>query len=132
VSHFREVQTEITDPDILAEALANTEFKLKTGPEARVVRGWNGIQQAAEIVVTAPTFTQLDIGFYRAAEGQPFQVVADWSMALIDPDRFLATVRQHYAEIAAMRKAQVDRWRNFTRTVLPDGSIVLEAVRTRL
>jgi hypothetical protein len=132
MSHFREIDTQLTDAQVLREAVERLPYPIKTGPAATYVDGWNGIRCRAEIVLRVEGRSQpLDIGFARPSEGEPYQIVADWSMAWVDPQAFHAELRRAYAEIAAVKRATADKWTNFKRTVLPDGSIVIEAERLR-
>lgn len=125
MSHFTRVRTEITDRDLLLEALRHMSLTVR---ENAPVRGWDG--QTTEADLVAVQDSGFDIGFVRPSEGEPYQIVADW-MGAGDQDEFTRQVKREYAAAGATRAAEQAGWRNIRRRYTDDGEIEILAERTR-
>lgn len=95
MSHFTRVKTQITDLDVLKRSLADLEYACAEGA---VVRGYQGKQEKAELVVRPGG--DYDIGFVREADGA-YALIADWwgvhqAIGLKEP-AFIGPVMQRYA-----------------------------------
>ena len=96
MSHFVKIRTEIREKAQLVEALRDLHYQFQEG-ENLLVRGYQGNQERAEIVVNAGE--NYDIGFQRQAGA--YAVVADWEGvergSPIRKESFIQQVNRQYA-----------------------------------
>jgi hypothetical protein len=101
VSCFVRIATRLTDLDTIREAVPQIGYRVVEGTE---VRGWSEQTTSAELVIG--TDADYDIGAVRG-EGGGYDFVADWSMARVDQQEFVARLAQRYSYLrvtAAARK----------------------------
>ncbi len=119
MSHFTRVQTKLRDLTLLARALRDLGYQPSVGDVS--VRGWNGIKQAADLVV--PMSNRYDFGFKR--EGDDLQLVADLWGFREDPTELLGRIAQRYAYHICLEQALAQGFQVVGSEEQPDGSIRL-------
>lgn len=118
MSHFTRVRTQLRDLDTVRRALEDLGFEVA---EEATVRGYNGQQEKADLVVQ--TGSDYNLGFRR--EGQNVVMVADFWGLRIDRAGFLNRVAQRYAYLTVLDQAETQGWQSVTEEVQEDGSIRL-------
>lgn len=93
VSHFTKIKTQIVETEFLLKALAKCGWKFRQGDTT--VRGWQGANTRAEIVIDVPG-TSHQIGFSK--NGPTYEIVADWyTIKSTNEADFVKTLTQAYA-----------------------------------
>lgn len=116
MSHFTRVRTEMTDRHLVIEALEEMGHQIQEGGR---VRGWNGQQETADLVVRQSN--GYDIGLRQTPSGS-FEVVADW-MGAGDQEAFTRRLRQEYAAAAAIAQVRSQGFTDVRRKRTEDGEI---------
>ncbi|MBI3267533.1 MAG: DUF1257 domain-containing protein [Planctomycetes bacterium] len=101
MSHFSTLATRLTDEAALRAAFEQLGYKVR--PKATRVRGWSDQETHADFVVNAGG--EYDVGAVRTKHGT-FELVADWTMARIDRDKFVGQVSQAYSRILVTQTAK--------------------------
>lgn len=100
MSHITEVETHIKDLVCLKETLQELgyTFAETTAQQKVKVRGWNGVEQEADMVIH--TKSSYDVGVHLKADGT-YEFIADWwgveSHAGFTQEEFTQKVLQKYS-----------------------------------
>ena len=98
MSHISRIRTQITDLELLLQALKDLGYQPETG-EKLTVAG------TAEVDVKVPMRMSFDIGFKKT--WNYYSIIADWwGVRGITQKEFTEKVSQRYAYCAAMQKLQ--------------------------
>lgn len=124
MSHFTRVKVRVRNREQLVQALRSLGHKVEENAD---VRGWRGNRTRADVVVRMSG--DYDVGFVRAAKGEDYQAVADWSMAQIDQQSFINSVQQEYALAGAEAAAKKSGWTNLKRERQADGTVIITGRR---
>ncbi len=121
MSHFTNIQTELTDRDLLIKALRSLGHKPEVG--RLMARGYLGAETPVEIRIHTKN-RGYDIGFRK--RGSAYIIVADWyGVADFKQTHFVQELTQHYAYHATSDKLQAQGFAIATQEIEEDGRIHL-------
>ncbi|MBE7382651.1 MAG: DUF1257 domain-containing protein [Leptolyngbya sp. SIO1E4] len=127
MSHFSQIRTKIRNLSSLEAALTDVGVDWKPG--SSVVRGYQGQEETAAIVVEQPN--GYDIGFKLNPETKEYELIADlqyWQQPL-SVDGFLNQVSQRYAFHAVVEATAQAGFQVSEQQASEDGSIRLVVQR---
>lgn len=127
MSHFSQIRTKIRSLSSLQAALTDLGADWKQGPSP--VRGYQGQQEVAEVVIEQPN--GYDIGFRLNSETKDYELVADlqyWQQPL-SVDGFLNQVNQRYAFHTVMAATAQEGFQVAEHETTADGAIRLVVQR---
>jgi hypothetical protein len=94
MSHYTVIATQLMNKEILLKVLANMGFKTEEGQLE--LKGYQGKRTPVEIRVIMSA--GYDLGFRRAKETSPYQMVADWwGVRGVKRDAFIQQLHHQYA-----------------------------------
>lgn len=120
MSHFSRIKTQLTDKDLLLQALKALGFTTEEGPLS--LQGFGGQHTLVEILVRLPQ--SFPIGFRK--RDAFFEIVADWSgVRGIQAEEFTQRLLQQYAYLAARQKLEAQGFTLVEEQVAATGEIRL-------
>jgi len=125
VSHFSEIETEITDIQALREVVKAMGFELV---ENGVVRGWGSNKTTADYVIKLPD--GYDVGFVR--KGNRYKAVADLWNNHVEKymGKGLSRLKKEYARRFILRRARekgysvIKNNENYIELMTPEGATI--------
>ncbi|MFM7204874.1 MAG: DUF1257 domain-containing protein [Myxococcota bacterium] len=131
MSHFSRVKTTVKNLVSLKTALEDLGIEYEEALGMVRVRGWQGAEELAELVIK--TGTQYDIGVRRMASGE-YELIADW-WALeehgLKQETFLQRITQRYAYHEVKAQAENQGYSVEEEQVEADGTIRLRVIAWR-
>ena len=126
MSHFSRIQTQLTDPTFLLQALHELGFTVEQG-DLRV-DGFMGRQ--ADVQILLKLENSYGIGL-RYTDGV-YEIVADWAgVRGLNQKQFVQQLTQRYAYCASLAKLQAQGFTLVEETRQGDGQIHLVMRRVR-
>ena len=126
MSHFSRIQTQLTDPTYLLQALHELGFSVEQG--ALKVDGFLGRQAEAEILIKLENSYGIGLRFSDGA----YEIVADWAgVRGLNQKQFVQQLTQRYAYCASLAKLEAQGFSLVEETRQGDGQIHLVMRRIR-
>lgn len=120
MSHFSRIKTQLSDKDLLIQALKDLGFTPEEGN--LILQGFGGQHTPVEILVRLPQ--SFPIGFQK--KGAFFEIVADWSgVKGIQAEEFTQHLLQKYAYLATRQKLEAQGFTLVEEQVASTGEIRL-------
>lgn len=129
MSHFTEVQTKMSDLEILKDTIQSLGLEFEVNEGAAMVRGFYGDQITADIRIS--TGTKYDIGLRKNNEGS-YEFVADWEMLnshKVDSDNFTQKILQKYSYLNVKKNLSEQGFELEEEAVDENGNIQLVVSR---
>jgi len=127
MSHFSQIRTKIRNLSSLQSALTDLGIDWKPGPSP--VRGYQGANETAEVVIEQPN--GFDIGFRLNPETKDYELVADlqyWQQPL-SVDGFVNQISQRYAFHTVLEATSQEGFQVAEQKTTEDGAIRLVVQR---
>lgn len=120
MSHFSRIKTQLSDKDLLIQALKALGFTPEEGH--LLLQGFGGQHTPVEILIRLPR--SFPIGFRK--NGAFFEIVADWSgVRGIQAEEFTQHLLQRYAYLATRQKLEAQGFTLIEEQVASTGEIRL-------
>ena len=126
MSHFSRIQTQLTDPTYLLQALRELGFTVEEG--ALKVDGFLGRQAEVQILLKLENSYGIGLRFVDGA----YEIVADWAgVRGLNQKQFVQQLTQRYAYRASLAKLEAQGFTLVEETHQGDGQIHLVMRRVR-
>ena len=133
MSAYSQMQTQITDADILKECLKEKGYgNVEHHQTAQQLVGYHGDnrKQTAEIIIRRKHISSAsnDIGFKKQADGTYGAIISDYDK-IKHTDHWMTDLKKMYAEKKTMKQAKISGLKLISKKVSTNGSCKLNFVK---